>query len=373
MEAKKTELIYVGADKLLFDSNNPRMIEFGELKDETSVINTLWRNMAVNEIVMSILANGFFENEPMYAIADGDKYIVIEGNRRLAAVKAILNPDIIANNGMGRFRDRITPTIQKQLNSELPVVVLETRESAWRLIGFKHVNGAVKWDSLAKAEYIAQVHNTYGIPLEDIATQIGDSNKTIIRLYQGLMLLRQAESVTAFSSDDKFHSRLYFSHLYTAIGYEGYQKFLGLDLSQTSTTPIPKNCIEHLEYLMFWLFGSRERNLRPIIKSQNPDLRNLNRVLLDSDSTSMLIATGDFRAAYENSQDGLDLFLNSIMEARVAVEKAQAKLNFYDGSEDIANSAMILANQADTLFNSIKAIRTQKLSQKQDSHSRTID
>lgn len=167
MDNKKTEVKYVGADKLLFDSKNPRMVEFGDMSDETKVINTLWQNMAVNEIVMSILANGFFENEPMYAIdADGGKYTVIEGNRRLAAVKAILDPDIVANDGMKRYRDKITPAIKKQLSSELPVVVLESRESAWRLIGFKHVNGAVKWDSLAKAEYIAQVHNSYNVPFK---------------------------------------------------------------------------------------------------------------------------------------------------------------------------------------------------------------
>ena len=374
MDNKKTEVKYVGADKLLFDSKNPRMVEFGDMSDETKVINTLWQNMAVNEIVMSILANGFFENEPMYAIdADGGKYTVIEGNRRLAAVKAILDPDIVANDGMKRYRDKITPAIKKQLRSELPVVVLESRESAWRLIGFKHVNGAVKWDSLAKAEYIAQVHNSYNVPLEDIATQIGDSNKTTIRLYQGLMVLRQAESETEFSSEDKYYSRLYFSHLYTAIGYEGYQNFLGLDLTQTSTSPVPQDHLKNLEQLMFWLYGSKQRDLRPIIKSQNPDLRNLNNVLLDSDSTSMLIATSDFRAAFENSQDGLDLFSKSIMDARVAIEKAQAKLSFYDGSEEIANSVLILANQADTLFSSIKAIRAQKLSSDQDKQARTID
>ena len=62
MDNKKTEVKYVGADKLLFDSKNPRMVEFGDMSDETKIINTLWQNMAVNEIVMSILANGFLES-----------------------------------------------------------------------------------------------------------------------------------------------------------------------------------------------------------------------------------------------------------------------------------------------------------------------
>ena len=33
-----------------------------------------------------------------------------------------------------------------------------------------------------KAEYIAQVHNEYGIELKDIAEQIGDSNKITLKL-----------------------------------------------------------------------------------------------------------------------------------------------------------------------------------------------
>ncbi len=372
-KANKSYIKYVGADKLLFDEKNPRMIEFKGLDDENKIINALWANMAVNEIVMSILANGFFENEPMYAIQEGDKYIVIEGNRRLAAIKAILNPEIIANDGMKAYRDKITPTILEQLRTELPVVVLKTREMAWRLIGFKHVNGAVKWDSLAKAEYIAQVHNTYDVPLEDIATQIGDSNRTTIRLYQGLMVLKQAEQATSFSSDDRFYSRLYFSHLYTAISYEGFQQFLGIDATKTIENPVPLDHLQQLEQLMLWLFGSKEQGLRPIIKSQNPDIRNLNQVLLDSDSKAMLLATGNFSVAYDNSLDGLVILTNAIMDARVAIEKAQAKLSFYDGNDDLARSALTLADLADTLFKSVKAIREAKKETAQEYKQRSLD
>lgn len=73
----------------------------------------------------------------------------------------------------------------------------------------------------------------------------------------------------------------------------------------------------------------------------------------------MLLSTGNFEAAYDNSVDGLDTLTNSIMEARVSVQKALSKLNFYDGDEDILSSAMTLADQADTLFNSMKLLKNQ--------------
>ena len=63
----------------------------------------------------------------------------------------------------------------------------------WDFIGYKHVKGPQEWDSIAKAEYIARIHEEYKIPLDQIAKAIGDRNATVERLYRGLKVLRQAE------------------------------------------------------------------------------------------------------------------------------------------------------------------------------------
>ncbi len=352
------------ASELTFDIRNPRLVEFEETKDETVIVNRLWVNMAVNEIVMSILANGFFENEAMYGVEENGKITIIEGNRRLAAVRAILNPDIIQNGGMNKYKNRITPELVDQLTNSLPVIVMERREDAWRYIGFKHVNGAVKWDSFAKAEYIAQVHNDYGISLTDIAEQIGDTNKITLKLYQGLMVLRQAESCTSFKRDDVFYKRLFFSHLYTSIGYEGFQRYLNLDPTVDSVNPIPEDKYEHLEDVMTWIFGSRSRDIKPVVKSQNPDIRRLDQVLRSTEAVQMLKASDDFNAAFETSQDGRTVLYDAIMNARMHISKALSKLDSYDGDEDLMNSVMGLANQTDALFDSMKAVYKSKKEKK---------
>ena len=210
-------------NELYFDIENPRLVEFNITAStpEKKIMSILWTYMAVDEIVMSILAHGFFDHEAIYAVRENGKLVIVEGNRRLAAVKSILYPEIIGT-GMNKFLAKITPEKKKELEEKgLPVIVLDDREAAWRYIGFKHVNGAVKWDSLAKAKYIALVHNEYHVPIEQIAEQIGDSNRTTAKLYQGLMVLEQAERDTEFRIDDVDANRLYFSHLYTALMYEG--------------------------------------------------------------------------------------------------------------------------------------------------------
>ena len=341
--------------KIHFDTKNPRLVEYSQLKTEDEIIQALWDNMAVNEIVMSILANGFFENEALYAIKEDSKYIVIEGNRRLAAVKLILNPGRC--KGMTRYADKITEKLQKDLEEGLPVIVLAKREDAWRYIGFKHVNGPVKWDSYAKAEYIAQVHNDYKVALNDIAEQIGDSHKTTIKLYQGLMVLRQADRDTNFKISDVFYNRVYFSHVYTAIMYEGFQNYLGLNISSETENPVPSEKLDQLEEVMYWILGSKSKNIRPIVRSQNPDIRNLNQVLSSQDAVHALRATGNLDAAYDLSQDGNDVFHQSIAEAQMNLQKALSKISYYNGDEGLLETVMNMADSADSLFKMMKEKR----------------
>lgn len=361
------------AQELHFDPRNPRLVEYEKNMDEGKILNCLWDDMAVDQIVLSILANGFFENEAMYAVEENGKLIIVEGNRRLAAVKAILNPELIECGGMKKYLPKITDKLKNDLANNLPVIIMPKREDTWRYIGFKHVNGAVKWDSFAKAEYIAHVHNDYGVSLEQIAEQIGDTNKTILKLYQGIMVLRQAEEKTKFKRDDTYNKRLFFSHLYTAIGYDGFQKYLNLDASQEALVPVPEEKIGELEDVMDWIFGSKSRDVKPFIKSQNPDLRNLNSVLLSTEAVAMLKASKSLDAAYDVSLPGDAVLSDAIMKARSHISKALSKLNYYDGNEEMMQSAKTLAEQIDALFDGMKNKYNERRNKEENKSKRSLD
>ena len=359
------------ADQLHFDTQNPRLVEFKQTNNEDELLNLLWKNMAVDELVLSILANGFFQHEPIYIVRENGKYIVVEGNRRLAAVKAILHPDSIDNGGMKKYESRITPTLREHLSNSIPTVELKNREEAWRYIGFKHVNGAAKWDSYAKAEYISQVHNKYGVELADIASQIGDSNQTTQKLYMGLMVLNQADRMTEFKKNDVYYNRIYFSHVYTAIMYASMQEYLGLNLNIVSENPVPNEKLPQLQEVMIWLLGSKKSDTEPVVKSQNPGVRQLCQVLSNKEATQHLRVHQDLEAAYDWSRAGEDILSESIVEAKASVQKALSKVGAYDGGIEILRSAMDLANQADLLFRTLKNARKDDL---QDGKTiRTID
>ena len=280
----------VPLDKLLLDANNPRLAELGipRTASQFDLLKALWEEMAVEEVAMSIAYSGYFEHEPLFVEAEtGGKYCVIEGNRRLAAVKLLVDANL-----RQKVRANKLPVIAKRRAeelAELPVIVT-TRKDSWRYLGFKHVNGPATWGSYAKAQYIAHVTNDYGVPLEDIALQIGDYNSTVLRMYRGLMIVEQAEEANVFRRADIAKNRFHFNYIYTGMDYPGIVNFIGLrGKGTTARRPVPQSKLKNLGDLMVWLLYGRESSDTPsVIRSQNPDLKTLDTVLLTDSGVKAL-------------------------------------------------------------------------------------
>ena len=335
---------------LSFDLKNPRLFEYhlGPDPTESEIIRVLWESMDVRELVLSIEASGFFTHEPLIVTEEGEKYTVIEGNRRLAAVK-LLCEDSIAETLKANVPS-IGEKARGELN-ELPAII-DTRESAWRYLGFKHVNGPAKWSSFGKSQYIADVHRNYRVNLDDIARQIGDTHRTVQRLFRGLMVIEQAERLRVFDREDRYNRHFSFSHLYTGIGYDGISSFIGLQPeSEETQEPVPSDHTDELKELCQWLYGSKKLDMRPVIRTQNPDLRDLDAVLSSGEAVAALRAGTDLSRALEISRPPSSIFTESIHEAKRSLEKARGVLSTgYDGSDQLLTVADDVAELANDLY-----------------------
>jgi len=313
----------IPVENLLFDARNPRLAEFGLSEDagQSQILQTLWKHMAIQEIAMSIAHSGYFNHEPLFVESGpGHKFVVIEGNRRLAAVNLLLNSEL---------RERLKATDLPSINAErrheistLPAI-RTTRRDAWRYLGFKHVNGPSTWGSYAKAQYVAFVRNTYGVSLEEIAAQIGDYNSTIERMYRGLMIIEQGESAKLFDRSDVAKTRFHFNYVYTGMDYPGFRSFLGLERKTIpERKPVPAAKLKHLGELLVWLYGSKEANKPSLIKSQNPDLKTLDTVLQSEKGIKALRDGLPLAVAEDISIGDERLFSKSIQQAKIALQKA---------------------------------------------------
>ena len=345
-----TEIVRLPTADLHFDWKNPRLAEYGITARTTDdkIISTLWDAMDVQELVQSIAASGYFPHEPLIVTTEDEKYIVIEGNRRLVAVKALTDPGLAKSLGWDG------PTLTKSALAELDnlPVAISGREESWRYLGFKHVNGPAKWSSYAKAKYIADIHREYKISLVDIAEQIGDRHKTVQRLYRGLMVLEQAEQEKVYDREDRFRQRFAFSHLYTGLDYDGISKFLSLEPADAEiATPVPKEAVKKLGELCVWLYGNRKENKPPVVESQNPHLRQLNAVLANREAVAALRAGENLAASFELSLPPTAVFEDALLAAKRELQRARGHLTAgYDKSEELLRIAGTVANLADDIY-----------------------
>jgi hypothetical protein len=348
IENSKATFIKVG--DLHFDYSNPRLAEYGIVAStpEPEILKTLWDAMDVRELVQSISASGFFPHEPLIVAREDGENIVIEGNRRLAAVKVLFAPRLSEENGW-----EVPKLPEAALNKlkELPVIISDRKES-WRYLGFKHVNGPAKWSSYAKAAYIAVVHQKYKVSLADIANQIGDRHNTVQRLYRGLMVLEQAERTKVYDREDRFRQRLAFSHLYTGLDYEGIGSFINVAPKEKETDePVPKNKLKELGELCVWLYGSKKEKQLPVVESQNPDLRQLNAVVSNRESVAALRAGVGLAKAFEMSRPPTAVFEEALLAAKRELMTVRSNLTTgYDDSEALLKIAGTVAEMADDIY-----------------------
>lgn len=343
---------------LHFDRENPRLAEYGITRSTTDddIISILWDAMDVKELILSITASGFFSHEPLMVATEKGKHIVIEGNRRLAAVKALIDPEL------ARLKGWDVPELSRAKLAKLDHLPVEIsgRKDAWRYLGFKHVNGPAKWSSYAKAKYIADIHKKYKISLEDIAKQIGDRHKTVQRLYRGLMVIEQAEREKVYNRDDRFRQRFAFSHLYTGLDYDGVSKFISLESADAETaTPVPEEGVKNLGELCVWLYGSKKEDRPPVVESQNPHLRQLDAVLSNREAIAALRAGEDLAVSFELSRPPAAVFEEALLGAKRALQRARAHLTTgYDNSEDLLRIAGTVAALADDIYTEMERKKT---------------
>lgn len=352
----------IGVSELSFDLQNPRLVEFAKGKALTpdEVLHILWEEMDVRELVHSMASSGFFPHEPLIVAHESGKNVVIEGNRRLAALNVLLNPKIAEANNW------VIPEVSEEVLKSLVSVpvIFQDREHSWRYLGYKHVNGPAKWSSFAKAKYIAQVHQEFDVPLKDIASQIGDGHRTVQRLYRGLMVLEQAERTGTYDPENRMTPRIFFSHLYTALDYEGFATFLAIAPKENETnSPIPEQKLTELGEVCTWLFGDRAKKKPPVIQSQNPDLKLLDAVLTNRESIAALRDGEELVYAFELSRPSGAVLEEALLKAKRELMRASSYVaTGYDKSEDLLKIAGSVATLADSVYDKMKAMRTDGVS-----------
>jgi hypothetical protein len=334
-------IISVPVENLRLDRENPRLPS-ADIGSDVELLRYLWREMAVDEVALSIAANGFFPEEPLLVVPEKkgkrdpetDKFIVVEGNRRLAAV--LLLRDASLRQKLKTDLPEIDDAASEKL-SRLPVSIYDDRKDLWEYLGFRHINGPKEWDAFSKAKYVAKVREQYKIELEEIARRIGDKHAFVKRIYRGYLLVQQAEAEAAFNAEDINKNRFNFSHLYTAASEPEFQRFLGIDASNSlKPSPVPKEKLSELKELMLWLYGSKTAKKLPLVRTQNPDLNILREVIGKPAALAVLRSGYPLSRAYDVSIGDARRFEEALTRAKEDLLLAKGTVTTgYGGGEEL--------------------------------------
>jgi hypothetical protein len=317
---------------LHIDLKNPRVPE-EEFPSETAAMSYLIDHADVTELVQSIGRSGWLDFEPLIVLRP-ENNTVIEGNRRLAALRLLGNENL-----RQELRYRLPDgTADVHLPETVRVFYVGSRAEARDFIGFKHINGAFKWDSFAKAKYAEEwLADDPSASVKDVSERLGDSHNTVLRLVNGYRVLRQAERL-GFSTQAVTAPRGFsFSHLYTALPSPAVRNFLGINAQANdlfAQSPVPEDHHDNLMEYLTWLYGQKGRG-NSIITSQNPDLGKLTKVLSNRSATRMLQSSNKLPEAFDMVEDKGKAFEAAIFNLLRVARDAAAQVGKYDGDPEL--------------------------------------
>lgn len=181
-------------EDLHLDPNNPRLPEDYIGASQVDLLKLFYSDYDLDELASSYVENGFFEAEALI-VQNG---VVVEGNRRLAALKYLLHDSDAVEAELPAFEtdEPIGHDLLDALRI-VPVYDVPAEDDLSAYLGFHHINGPLQWSASSKARYItmrvdAIAGEGHSNPFSAVAKEIGSNVQGVRNAYRQYALLRVA-------------------------------------------------------------------------------------------------------------------------------------------------------------------------------------
>lgn len=320
MENNVSQISYIELTCLHFDPLNPRLPkDLQGVNDETRVVTHMLRDESLIELMKSIGQTGYSVSEPLLVVPESDtSYIVVEGNRRLAALK-LLSSQLTASVRRKAVEEIVIS--KKYAPTNIPCICYEHRDEILDYLGYRHITGVKSWGALEKARYLKQLYDRHFSETnpDDIcytlAQMIGSRRDYVSKLLSAYSLYEKANNEAYFGINIT-EEDVDFSLLSTAIGYENIYKYVGL----SSSGDIEGKSVDY-DNLKF-LFGCLYDPQKKIGESRQ--LKQLNLVLGNETALSEYKSGSPLHIALYYTSEPLDTFRQFVADANRALENAKS-------------------------------------------------
>jgi hypothetical protein len=347
---------YREIDQLNLDPRNPRLREdqHGLSQEELLEVMTDW---GLEEIAASVVENGFWAHEALLVVreklapkAKQTSIVVVEGNRRLAAVRLLLKARAghPLSSKWKKLASDLTAATAKNLE-RLPTIEADERSDVDSFLGFRHVTGIKQWEPHEKAAFIAKLIDS-GLSYEEVMRRIGSKTPTVRQNYVAFKLFRQLEELEDVAVE-KVRNK--FSVLFLSLRSSGTQEYLGIDLDATpekARVPLQAKFRSNAVRFVRWLFGDNKHE--PLFTdSRNTDRFGL--MLASKEARAYLERTEEprFEVAQRLSGGDRDEVIRRVEKAADEIEEVLSVVQHYSKDPDLIEATKRLFKDIEALAN----------------------
>jgi hypothetical protein len=220
-------------DDLHPDPRNVRLdLETPQSVPESDIIQDLFTNEKALDLVEAIAQDGYFNHELPIVVMRDNQMAVVDGNRRLAALKAIQNPYLVPD-----FRARVAKFAERVPNRDslrnITVKIAPSQDDADQVIAALHTrNQRVPWSPTRQAAFF-QAQIDAGKNVSQLVTQYPNIDvKDFVVRSRTLDLFRSAHYRDPGLKDYVLRRRFPVSTLARLYEYDKFRELAQIEVNQ---------------------------------------------------------------------------------------------------------------------------------------------
>lgn len=204
--------------QIFLDPNNPRFTvadwayvpeaDWDKAEVQEAAQKRMLAEFDVEKLRMNMEVNGYLPIDRVIVKAFKDnKYVVLEGNRRICAAKLIGD---IALDGA-----QISQSVKESLKS-IPCLVYtgSDDDAAWIFQGLRHISGVAEWSAFNKAKLLVEQMEKDNLSLTDVGRRFGLTPHGAGQWVRGYSAFNQARQASDYIQEVDERAYPYFQELF---------------------------------------------------------------------------------------------------------------------------------------------------------------